>query len=172
MGNMINGFLNVSRLETGKLRLESFVFNLNDLIIEMIDDIKPIVHNHPIVFTPCEPVEVKADRDKIGQVITNLLTNANKYSSKDKPIKVECMPADDQIRVNVVDAGIGIKEKYLGLLFDRFYRVETHEIQHISGFGIGLYLSAEIIKLHQGQIWAESTFGEGSTFSFTLPVVD
>ena len=169
MGDMINGFLNISRLESGNLTLARQNFDLDELLTEIIDDIKITMNTHEIRFGPCPPVTVVADKDKIGSVLTNLLNNAIKYSPKGKPIEVKCEMLPDGALVSVRDEGMGIPPQDVPHVFDRYFRVESKYMAHISGFGIGLYLSAEIIKQHQGKIWVESEPEKGSTFYFSLP---
>jgi two-component system sensor histidine kinase VicK len=169
MNNLINGFLNISLFESGKIFINKREFDIGSLIREMIEETGLIATTHRINFSESEPILVHADRDKIGSVISNLLGNAIKYSPAGKVIDVTCRRENDQVIVNVKDQGMGINPKDLEKIFDRFYRVETSNSRHISGFGIGLYLSAEIIKGHGGRIWAVSESGQGSTFSFCLP---
>jgi two-component system sensor histidine kinase VicK len=170
MGDMINGFLNISRLESGKLTLVKQNFDLDELLGEIIDDIKITMNTHEISFAPCPPVRVFADKDKIGSVLTNLLNNAIKYSPKAMVIEVICKMLENGPRVSVRDKGLGIKPEDIPHIFDRYFRVESKYTAHISGFGIGLYLSAEIVKQHGGKIWVESEPGKGSTFYFSLPL--
>lgn len=170
MTGMINGFLNISRLESGKILIAKDWFSLNELVNEMIEETKLTVSSHFISVSSTEEIEVNADRDKIGSVISNLLSNAVKYSPKGKNIQIACRVRDGYAEVSVKDEGMGIKKQDLEKLFDRYYRVETKHTAHISGFGIGLYLSAEIIYRHDGKIWADSESGIGSTFYFTLPL--
>jgi two-component system sensor histidine kinase VicK len=171
MTALINGFLNISRFESGKMHMDPTRFNIDELIMSVIEDLK-VSSNADIIMNLCAHVPIKADKDKIGSVITNLLTNAIKYSEKGRQIVVNCTKAEHDVTVEIIDEGIGIKVTDLPHLFDRYYRVENVNTKHISGFGIGLYLSAEIIKKHHGQIWAESELGKGSTFCFTLPVAE
>jgi two-component system, OmpR family, sensor histidine kinase VicK len=170
MSNMINGFLNVSRLESGKMLVIKKDFSLDELIRETIKEHELTVTTHIIDLNLCDHVTINADRDKIGSVIANLISNAVKYSPKGKDIKVACRLFKNYAQVSVKDEGMGIKPADLPHVFDRYFRVETNHTQHISGFGIGLYLSAEIIKQHDGKIWAESESGVGSTFYFRLPL--
>lgn len=169
MGAMINGFLNISRLESGKILLDKKPFNLDELVQEMIEEIQLISPGYPISLSPCQPVQVVADPDKIGSVISNLLSNAVKYSAKGTHIAVVCEISGEEVQLSVQDQGIGIKPADKAHLFDRFFRVDNPNSKHISGFGIGLYLSAEIIRQHQGRIWVESEPGQGSTFYFRIP---
>jgi len=170
MSSLINGFLNISRLESGKILIGKQNFSICQLIIESIDEITFTLSAHTIHFHSNKPITVNADRDKIGSVISNLLSNAVKYSPKGKLIQVSCEIIKNEVWVSIKDEGMGIKASDLDKIFERYYRVETDHTQHIAGFGIGLYLSSEIISRHDGRIWAESQTGEGSTFYFTLPL--
>ncbi|MES2809936.1 MAG: PAS domain-containing sensor histidine kinase [Bacteroidota bacterium] len=170
MARMINGFLNVSRLESGKLQIDHHRFELADLLAELQEETESSYATHPIVFSPSPKVTLNADREKIGQVFENLISNAVKYSPSGTPINIACQVKGNMLQASVKDAGPGIQSAELPLLFDRYYRVKEVEAKHISGFGIGLYLCAEIVKRHGGQIWAESERGRGSIFHFTLPI--
>jgi PAS domain S-box-containing protein len=172
MTAMINGFLNISRLESGKILIDKHPFDMEKLIGEVIDEIAITVTSHEIGFTPCQAVMVNADRDKISSVISNLVSNAVKYSPKGKLIEVTCELQSQSVRVSVKDQGMGIKPQDIAMIFDRYFRVESAHTQHISGFGIGLYLSAEIVRQHEGEISVDSESGVGSTFYFTLPLID
>jgi two-component system sensor histidine kinase VicK len=169
MTAMINGFLDVSRLESGKIHLEKQNFALNALVEDLIAEVAYSQASHQITLLPCDTVMVNADRDKIGNVISNLLSNAIKYSPNRKPVQVTCQAEAHQVKVSVTDKGLGISKADQGKLFDRFYRVQNANTKTIAGFGIGLYLCAEIIKRHEGEIGVQSQPGEGSTFYFTLP---
>jgi PAS domain S-box-containing protein len=170
MSNMINGFLNISRLESAKLLINKNKFNLGELIEDTVKETALTVTTHVIKLQPCNHIMVNADYDKIGSVITNLISNAVKYSPKGKVIEVQCEITGNQAQVGVKDEGMGLKPQDKEKVFDRYFRVETNHTRHISGFGIGLYLSAEIIQRHDGKIWVESESGIGSTFYFSLPL--
>ncbi|WCT10396.1 ATP-binding protein [Mucilaginibacter jinjuensis] len=170
MSSMINGFLNISRLESGKIHLDKSDFNLEVLIENMIAETQFSSPGYLISLSPCNPISVNADPDKIGSVISNLLSNAVKYSQKGTHIEVTCLIKDNGVEISVRDEGIGVKAEDVQHLFDRYYRVNNPNYSHISGFGIGLYLSSEIIRQHRGEIWVESTPGKGSTFYFSIPL--
>ena len=167
---MINGFLNISRLESGKIIIEKQQFDLRKLIREMLDEAELTVSGHSLIFEPGAPLIIGADRDKIGSVISNLVSNAVKYSPKGKVVTVKCKTVENNAVVSIEDEGMGIKAKDIDRLFERYYRVSSNHTKNISGFGIGLYLSAEIIQRHDGKIWVESESGVGSTFYFSLPL--
>jgi two-component system, OmpR family, sensor histidine kinase VicK len=169
MTTMINGFLNVSRLESAKIDIDKKRFDMAGLVKESEVETFAMYSSHKINFAPVQETLVYADRDKIGQVITNLISNAVKYSKPSSTINIACITVNGFARISVVDEGIGIKKEVINRIFERYYRVENNNL--ISGFGIGLYLSAEIIERHQGKIWVESEPRKGSTFYFSLPVV-
>ncbi|MBS1528615.1 MAG: hypothetical protein JST19_23415 [Bacteroidetes bacterium] len=171
MTAMINGFLNLSRLETGKMPMDRQHFDLGQLVREAGEEAKDMDSGHRIIVQTEGEAVVNADREKIGQVIYNLLNNAAKYSPPGTTIRVGCTLAAGNATVSVSDQGIGVSAEDLPRLFERFYRVKTTETRHIAGFGIGLYLAAEIVKGNDGHIRAESTPGQGSTFYFSLPLV-
>jgi len=170
MTAMINGFLDVARFESGKMLVEKKRFNIDVLVKEMIEEVQLTTRSHIFQLSSCNEAEVSADRDKIASVITNLLSNAVKYSPTGSNIEVNCRLIGNIVQISVKDEGIGAKPEDLQKLFERYYRVESPETRHIAGFGIGLYVSAEIIKQHEGRIWAESQLGKGSTFYFSLPL--
>lgn len=170
MSSMIGAFLNVSRLESGRIHLNLSHFDLDKLVCDVVDDLRLTHSTNQITFVEGEPKLIHADKDKIGSVISNLISNAVKYSDQGSTILVQSGTMGNEIHLSVTDNGIGIQANDLEKLFDRFYRVENQQTKTISGFGIGLYLSAEIINLHHGKIWAESNYGDGSTFHFSLPV--
>lgn len=171
MTRMINGFLNVSRLESGRIQIDYQPFDLAVLIKEVQDEAKSTIFSHRVIFASVQETWVNADREKIEQVFNNLLTNAVKYSPSGSAIRIACSTIGDYVEVSVEDEGSGIKEEDLPRLFERYYRVKEAEANHIAGFGIGLYLCSEIIKRHGGNIWAESRPEKGSVFHFTLPVM-
>jgi len=171
MSTMINSFLNVARLESGEIHLSKTDFDLDQVIADVVEDARFIYSANLIDFTTDGAKVTHADKEKLTSVVSNLISNAIKYSDYGSTIVVRSEILGDKIQVSVTDSGIGIKENDLEKLFERFYRVESTQTKTISGFGIGLYLSAEIIRRHRGRIWAESTYGTGSTFYFTLPLM-
>jgi two-component system CheB/CheR fusion protein len=170
MGTLINGFLSASSFEAGKIYLNELPFELNALLVEIVEDMMLVNKSHNIAITSDSAIVVNADRDKIGQVITNFLSNAIKYSPKETNIEVSCKEHNGMVEVSITDEGLGIAPQDQEKLFDRYYRVESKQTQNISGFGLGLYLSAEIIQRHHGRVWVESAMGKGSTFYFSLPL--
>jgi signal transduction histidine kinase len=170
MITLINGFLNVSRLESGKIHIDLNHFDMALLIKEVEEESLASITSHTIVFAPVEETWVKADRDKIGHVINNLISNAVKYSPPGSIIKLACVTRNNVALLSVQDQGMGISKEDIPKLFDRYYRVQNVGSSSISGFGIGLYLCCEIIKRHKGKLWVQSELGKGSTFNFSIPL--
>ena len=170
MITMINGFLNVSRLESGKIHIDKQRFDMAQLLKEAEEEFTIIIISHKVVFAPVAETFVNADRDKIGQVINNLISNAVKYSSPGTTIQVACVAINNMVNVSVKDEGMGIGKKDIKKLFERYYRAEDQHTHAIAGFGIGLYLCSEIIQRHEGIIGVDSEMGKGSRFYFGLPI--
>lgn len=168
MTTMIQDFLSVSRLEEGKMTLNLSRFSLNELLDEMVNETMILAPGHPIKYEPCQQTMVTGDREKLGHVLANLLGNAVKYSAEGSDIEVRCFVKPHKVEIKITDQGVGISPGDQLRLFDRFYRVDNEQQYQVSGFGIGLYLVAEILKLHDSQINVHSKVGKGSTFSFEL----
>jgi len=117
------------------------------------------------------PILIRGDREKIMQVLTNLMINAVKYSPDNKQVEITPKKTAEEATVFVKDRGIGIRPAEYEKIFQRFYRADWNNIQ-VSGFGIGLYISAEIIRMHGGQIGVEMNDDKGSSFYFKLPVAE
>jgi signal transduction histidine kinase len=162
--------LDLSKIETGMLVLSKEIFNLNELVIETVQDIIYTNSKHNInVFHDFE-CHVDGDKDRIGQVLINFLTNAIKYSPNSDKVEVWVRQSEkDRVSVSVKDFGIGIEEKDHEKIFERFYRAGGKEEQTFPGFGMGLFIAKEIIQRHDGIIGLVSQKGKGSIFTFTLP---
>lgn len=167
---LVADLLDVSRLQTGKLIFTKQKFDLNKLIRETVDTAQSTTSNHEIVFRKSKNVIVEADRFRIYQVISNLLTNAVKYSPKSKSISVDLKKSGDEIVVSVKDRGVGIARDEKSRIFEKLYQVKANKEKTFPGFGMGLFIAKEIVKRHKGKIWVESEPGRGSTFYFSLPV--
>ncbi len=179
--NLVSDLLDTSKLQTGKLQFNMEKFDLTTLVTEIVEDIQPTTTSHKIIVSSSGVATIKADKFRIGQVITNFLTNAIKYSPDSDKVNVEVKVVKKYVLVCVADFGFGIPEGEKEKIFERFYRTETQRAYNYPGLGLGLYISAEIVKRHNGKIWVESpTFytrdsdgrreGRGSTFYFSLPI--
>lgn len=167
---LITDMLDVSKIRSLGLAFQKQSFELNDLIKEVIEEIGMIHPDYKIIFKTDSDFSVFADRERIGQVLINLITNAIKYSSKNGDIIIKSVLNQKYIIVSVNDEGIGINKNYQQKIFERFYRVEGKSEKTFPGFGIGLFIASEIIKRHKGKIWVESEPGKGSRFYFSLPL--
>ena len=171
MTRMIRDFLNAAQSESGKMVLNRQEFFMDDLVREIIADLTVNRKRQQVRLNNCPPIKIYADREKIEQVLGNLIGNALKYSIGDEPVIITCSNVDNRVMVRVDDRGIGVSNEDKLHLFDRFFRSENPDSRTISGFGIGLYVSAEIVRLHGGNIGVESEIGKGSSFWFDVPVV-
>ena len=170
LSGLISDLLDVSKIETGKLPLSFSEFDLKQLLIETVELMQYSSKSHQINFHSAEKeIMVSADRQRIEQVVINLISNATKYSPHANTVNISLIKKGKKAIVEVQDFGIGIKEDQQSRIFSRFYRVDELA-SHISGLGIGLYLSHEIITRHQGNLNVCSQPGEGSTFIFDLPL--
>jgi two-component system CheB/CheR fusion protein len=168
---LISEILDLSRMEEGKLDLQKESFNMNDLVEQSVEDIRYSSKEARIKVFHDEKFEVHADKDRIGQVLINFITNAIKYSPDDKNIEVRIFKRDgDRGSVCVKDYGIGIAKIDQQQIFKRFYRVSGKDEETYAGFGIGLFLAKEIVERHEGSIAVKSKKGNGSEFIFTLPL--
>ncbi|HEY2581126.1 MAG TPA: ATP-binding protein [Mucilaginibacter sp.] len=162
----------ISKLESGEIPVNLTRFKINDLIKEVFEsmEIKARQHNIKLVFKQKydEPIAVNADREKIRQVLVNLIDNSLKYGNEEGNTSVSLFELHDQVLVEVTDNGIGIEEKYLPRLFERFFRTDTSRSRQIGGSGLGLAIVKHIIEAHEQTISVRSTEGLGSTFGFTL----
>ncbi|MBC7567775.1 MAG: HAMP domain-containing histidine kinase [Pedobacter sp.] len=166
---LVNDLLDVTKIQAGKLVLIQTEFVLLDLIEECIEQCQIGETQHEIFISGDPGLVIFADRNRLEQVICNLITNAIKYSPNGKELNIIYKGLSGSgVKVEVIDNGIGIPEQELINIFDRFFRVE-HTSQNFSGLGLGLYISSEIIKHHHGSIGVESKQGVGSKFWFNLP---
>jgi signal transduction histidine kinase len=174
LDRLVSDLLDVSRIQVGKLEMRSELCDLETIVQETIQEQRMINPRRSIlVEMPTEEtVPIKADADRIGQVVANYLTNALKYSPVDKPVTVSVETEGAVARVSVHDEGPGLPPAEQERIWERFHRVRGVEVQVGSGIGLGLglYISKTIITWHGGRVGVTSTPGQGSTFWFTLPL--
>ncbi len=171
LADLISDLLDVSKIETGTLPLSYATFDLVQLVNEAIELLQYSTKTHRILLnSDADKLIISADKQRMEQVIINLLSNAIKYSPDADMVKVTVSKARDNARVSIRDFGLGISKEHQERIFSRFYRVDELAA-HISGLGIGLYISKEIITRHNGKLWVESEPEKGSVFSFEIPVV-
>jgi len=165
---LISDLLDVSRINAGKMDYNMETFNFYEMLKDTIDGVQHTTASHQIILQSAENITYTGDRFRLEQVVNNLLTNAIKYSPEANTVIVNCaLHEDNSLIVSVQDFGIGIEEKNLSRLFERYYRVDNTAMR-FEGLGLGLFISAEILKRHNGSFWIESTPGAGSTFFFRL----
>jgi signal transduction histidine kinase len=171
LAGLINDLLDVSRIESGKgFKIKKAPTDLRGIILENVDLFKSQTDKHTFkVDVPDGLAKIELDKDKIDQVMENLLSNAVKFSPQGGKITVSLDKTDEKVKVAITDTGMGIPEKDLPHIFEKFYRVEAASIQAIGGTGLGLGIVKYIVESHGGKISVESETGRGSTFNFTLP---
>jgi two-component system phosphate regulon sensor histidine kinase PhoR len=173
---LIEDLLNVSRIEQGK----AMQLNLSDVNFMSVAEkvlasqrayTKPDRHQLELAFPPNFPL-VEADQDKIDQILTNLVSNAIKYSPRGGLIRVIGKPLADKhfVEVRVEDHGMGIPKEHIAKVWERFHRVDNRDNREIGGTGIGLFLVKSLVEAHHGQVGIESEYGVGSTFYFIIPI--
>lgn len=170
LNTLIADLLDVNKMDTGKLQLQAGWFDFNELVSEIVEQMQFTTEKQTIQKELSKTITVYADRDRIGQVLVNLISNAVKYAPLASEIIVKTTSDTKQVTVSVQDFGMGIAKENQERLFERFFRVEGEKQNTYPGMGLGLYISKEIITRQGGRIWADSTLGKGSTFSFSLPI--
>jgi len=167
---LIGDLLDVTKIQSGKMTFNPVHFNFDDLVSEIVEEMQHTTSTHQINIISQSNTIVFVDKERVGQVITNFLSNAIKYSSNADHIEVISKVNGGELILSVRDFGIGISKKLQHLVFDQFYRVGGNLQHTYPGLGLGLYISAEIIKNEGGRIWVDSEEGEGATFSFALKI--
>ncbi len=166
---LLDDLLDVSKIQSGSLKLEKERFDIDELIKEISSDMGNINAGHKILIKGRAGKKIYGDRFRIGQVLTNLLSNAMKYSPKNDKVFVKVKRVGNGVRVEVADFGIGISGRDQKKIFEKFFQAENKIRKSYSGLGLGLYISNEIVRRHGGRISVESIKGVGSTFAFYLP---
>lgn len=166
---LIDDLLDVNRMEGGKLQLRERAFALDELVTDIVADVQLTTEQHKLVKAGQTNATIWGDRERIGQVLTNLLTNAIKYAPSSETILITSSVEKDAVRVCVQDFGPGIPKHLQERVFEPFYRIEGPSSASASGLGLGLAIAADLIARHHGKLWVESEEGEGTTFCFSLP---
>jgi len=167
---LINDLLDISRIETGRVRLKIELVDLTDVIKEVVESLREQIESKGLqLFVDLcdDPPQILGDRARLIQIVTNLVSNAFKYTDEGW-IRVSFASLDEAVRLDVADSGIGIATKDQGRIFERFYRADTPVME---GTGLGLAITKQLVELHGGRVWVKSEVGAGSTFTVILPVV-
>jgi signal transduction histidine kinase len=171
LSSMTNGFLELSRLQSGRIRMDMVNFNLTDLVREVMQLLQPQTDERGLTLSatlPERPVFVSADRERIRQVLVNLTSNAIKYNRDGGAVNILIEPANAQhVQISISDTGRGIPEKDLPRIFEKFFRVADSE-GYATGTGLGLSIVRQIIEAHGSTIDVQSQVNVGTTFSFVL----
>ncbi len=170
LSNLLNDLIDISMIESGEMRMSYRFFKISDLINEIIQANKKIAEDKNLVLSHSSTnnaLQVFGDKEKIRQVLNNLVQNALKYTEKGK-VEILVREENQKVTLSVKDTGIGIPGKYLDRIFERFFRVDKARSRSIGGTGLGLAIVKHIIEAHGSKVNVSSTVGEGSEFSFQL----
>jgi signal transduction histidine kinase len=166
---LINELLDVTKIQKGQMQLNESVFDFDKLVDEVVEE-QQMTSRHKLFVSKSGKVgEVFADRHRISQVMSNLISNAIKYSPDAEEVHISTSVYGNQAQFNVRDFGIGIPEDKQSRVFEQYYRISGSKDYTFSGLGLGLYISSEIIKRTGGEIFVSSAEGEGSDFCFRIP---
>ncbi len=172
INQMLTELLDISRLERGHFPIERLPLDLSTLVHTIVEEVQPMVSKHTVAIEDSDnPVMVAGDKERLAQVLRNLIGNAIKYSPGGGRICIAVTAEDEQGCVAIRDEGIGIPGDALPHVFQRFYRAPNTAAHAINGFGIGLYVVKEIVSRHEGTINVSSTEGMGTTFLICLPLL-
>jgi PAS domain S-box-containing protein len=171
LGRIVNEILLASQLDAGRLDLEAEPFDASELVERVVEATRAYAPPGVDVEgkAPDDVPLVEADRDKVRQVLVNLVENAIKYSPDGGLVEIGVEPHDENVVFHVQDHGLGIPSDEQSMVFEKFYRVDPHMTRGVGGTGLGLYICNELVSRMGGHIWLESKPGEGSTFLFELP---
>ena len=170
--NLINDLLDATKMMSGHLQLNYSEFEFDELVNEIVNDLQLTMTKRIDINCGAPGCLVKTDREKIEQTVTNLVNNANKFSPNAENIIVRTFRKGEEVVCEIQDFGIGIKEENVSKIFKQFVRIDNDSKINFPGIGLGLYISAEIIKREGGKIYVRSKEGEGSVFSFSLPCIN
>lgn len=167
--HLIADFLDVSKIQAGQLDFVIEPIDIDVFVRDIADTMQQISPTHTITIHGGSHTHIVGDSDRLEQVFTNLISNAVKYSPQANQVDISIAASQNTVVVSIRDYGIGIPKEHQPKIFERFYRVSAAQNKTIPGLGMGLYISAEIIKRHGGRLWVESAESEGTTFFISLP---
>jgi two-component system, OmpR family, phosphate regulon sensor histidine kinase PhoR len=173
LNTLVSDLIEISKIESGELKLSYRFFEIQEFIRSVIEELNSLAVANDVTLeynsSSNQAVSVFADKEKIHQVMINLIENAIKYNKKNGSVTIELKNESKNVIVSVIDTGIGIPEEHHSRIFERFYRVDKTRSREIGGTGLGLAIVKHIIEAHKGNISIESKVDEGSRFSFSLP---
>jgi two-component system CheB/CheR fusion protein len=169
--HLINDLLDVTKIKAGRLKFDTAIFDLSELVKQCIENCGYIYPSYTLTEELEPNIMINGNEERLEQVLMNLINNAVKYSSNHKEIIVRVEKDNNTATVSIIDFGIGLSSEDQEKIFDRFFRVENNEV-YIPGLGMGLYISSGIIKEHNGTLSVKSKLNQGSIFSFSLPLAN
>ncbi|MFA5143265.1 MAG: ATP-binding protein [Candidatus Omnitrophota bacterium] len=172
LANLIDDLLDLSKIESGKMKMEFEPLEILPIVSRCVNVLEKTAKDKTLSLKldiPADLSKVLGDHKRLSQVFLNLLDNAIKYTPEGGSITVIATSKEKIVQIDISDTGIGIAEKDLPRIFERFYRVDKARSRELGGTGLGLSIVKHIIQAHNGQVWVQSTLGQGSTFSFTIP---
>ena len=173
LNTLVSDLIEISKIESGELKLSYRFFEIHEFIHSIIDELNSLALSNEISLlyksTDEKPLQVFADKERIHQVMINLIENAIKYNRPNGSVTIELKNDGKLVNISVIDTGIGIPEEHHSRIFERFYRIDKNRSREIGGTGLGLAIVKHIIEAHKSGISVESKTGEGSRFSFSLP---
>ncbi len=170
--DLINDLLDLSRMEAGTMTLEFTPINCQDLLSNLVESLSPLTKGKTLklTFKVSDPgLSVNADMSKLRRILVNLISNAIKFTPSGE-IVVSAEVQDNSVLFKVQDTGIGLMDQETDIIFEKFRQVDSSASRKYQGIGLGLSIVRELVELHHGKVWVESTYGKGSTFYFTIPV--
>ena len=173
MTRTVENLLTLARVDEGRPELLTRPLELRAVVDEVAAELRPLAADREITVSASgEPVEVEGDRDRLRQVVANLVDNAVKYSHEGGEVRITTWRRNGEAGVSVADDGVGLSSDALAHVFDRFYRVDDVRVRDQGGSGLGLAICREILTAHGGRVWAESEAGAGARFCLAVPVLE
>ena len=175
MSVLISDLADINRIESGRMQFENRPFPLRQIVDDVVASMQEVIteKEQQLETAVAEDLPmVYADPNRITQVLTNLVSNAHKYTPENGSIRIEAQPDTDEMVISVADDGYGISEEDQIKLFTQFFRAEDQEVREQPGWGLGLSIVKKMVEAQGGEIWFKSKLGEGSTFTFTIPIVE
>jgi two-component system sensor histidine kinase KdpD len=170
LNNLIEELLIESRIESGTFQVRRKRYSIIEVIAAVKDRLDSLTERHKLEIRVRHDLpQIEVDNNHVGQVLTNLVENAVKYSQENRPVVIEAEAANSEMVISVSDEGIGIAPEFQKKIFTRFFRVDN-SARNIKGTGLGLSICRGIVEAHGGRIWVNSEPGKGSKFSFSLPI--
>lgn len=169
---IINDLLDISKIEAGKVELKKTWFDMKDMIERVMANYQTMMKSKGLSFKAVIPEDealIYGDYDRLTQVLTNLVSNAYKFTEPEGTVSIELTPGEGDLRIAVRDSGVGIQKDNLEKIFDRFIQVGRTDGPGMKGTGLGLAISRNLVELHGGKIWVESEYGKGTCFFFSIP---